>query len=158
MISQPRFVTRIWDIANDQSNSNYDVGNEIIYNTEVLKSNLCDYNDAYILVRADIIIVGDNGSQVALKNCTPFIKCITKIDRTTIDDAGDLDLAMPIYNLLEYSSNYSDTTGSLPSYSKEKANNFNDNIAYTYAFKSFEYKARLLWIIRLLCSCSTLIK
>ena len=46
-----KFVTRKWNIVNDQSNANYDVGNEIIYNTEVLKSNLCDYNDAYILVR-----------------------------------------------------------------------------------------------------------
>ena len=49
--SDSKFVTRKWNIVNDQSNANYDVGNEIIYNTEVLKSNLCDYNDAYILVR-----------------------------------------------------------------------------------------------------------
>ena len=49
--SNSRFVTRKWSIVNDQSNANYDVGNKIIYNTEVLKSNLCDYNDAYILVK-----------------------------------------------------------------------------------------------------------
>ena len=46
-----KFATRKWNIANDNSKSNYDVGNGIIYNREILKSNLCDYNDAYILVK-----------------------------------------------------------------------------------------------------------
>ena len=82
-------------------NPNYDVGNEIIYNTEVLKSDFCDYSSAYILVRGDIRIIGDNRHRVAFTNCAPFIKCITKIDETTINDAEDLDLVMPMYNLLE---------------------------------------------------------
>ena len=56
--SDSKFVTRKWNIVNDQSNANYDVGNEIIYNTEVLKSNFCNYNDAYILVRGNITIIG----------------------------------------------------------------------------------------------------
>ena len=82
--------------------------------SKVLKFSLCDYNDAYILVRGDITIRGCNAAtQVTLKNCTPFIKFITKIDGAIIDDAGDLDLVMPMYNLLEYGSNYSDTAGSL---------------------------------------------
>ena len=51
-------------------------------------------------------------SEVALKNFEPFTKCITKIDETTIDDPENLDLVMPMYNLLEYSSDYSETTGS----------------------------------------------
>ena len=90
------------------------MGNKIIYNTEVSKSNLCDYNDAYILVRRDITIVGRKlKTELALKTCLSFTKCITKIDETTIDDAEDLDLVAAIYNLPEYSSNYSDTTGSL---------------------------------------------
>ena len=80
-----KFVTRKWNIVNDQSNANYDVGNEIIYNTEVLKSNLCDYNDAYILVRGDITVTAAPETQVAFKNCAPYAKCITKIDGTTID-------------------------------------------------------------------------
>ena len=67
--------------------------NETIYNTEVLKSNLCNYNDVYIL------IIGHNVIQVAFKNCASLNKCITKIDGITIDDAEDLDLVMPIYNL-----------------------------------------------------------
>ena len=86
-----------------ESNANYDVGNEIIYHTDVLRSNICDYNDADILVRRDITIIGHQVTQVAFKNCTPFTKCITKIDGTTIDNAEDLDLVMPMHNLLEYS-------------------------------------------------------
>ena len=71
-------------------------------------------------------------------------KCITKIDETTIDDAEDLDLVMPIYNLIEYSSNYSETTGSLWFYSKDEATNFDADIVNTDDFKSFKYKAKLL--------------
>ena len=70
---------------------------------EVLKSYLCDYNDAYILVRSDITIIGYQATQVTLKSCAPFAKYIIKIDRTTIDDAEDLDLVMPMYNQIEYS-------------------------------------------------------
>ena len=85
-----------------------------ISKTEVLKSNLCDYNDAYILVSGDIITTANNhATSIAFKNCAPFTKCITKIDRATTDDAEAIDLVMPMYNLVEYSSNHSDTTGSL---------------------------------------------
>ena len=97
-----KFVTRKWNIVNDHSNANYGVGNEMIFNTEVLKSNLCDYNNAYILVRGNITIIGHQTTAEPFKNCGPFTKCSTKIDGTTIDDAEDLDLAMPVYNLIEY--------------------------------------------------------
>ena len=107
-----KFVSRKWNIVNYQSNTNYDVGNELIYNTEVLKSNLFDYNDAYILAKVDIAVVGHQATQVAFKNCTPFTKCITRIDETTIDGAEDLDLVMPMQNLIGYSSNYSEATRS----------------------------------------------
>ena len=68
----------------------------------------------------------------------------TKIDGTTIDEAEDLDLVMPMYNLIEYSSIYSETTGSLWFYSKDEATDFNADIANTYDFNSFKYKAELL--------------
>ena len=72
--SDSKFVTRKWNIVNDQSNANYDEGNEIIYNLEVLKSNHYDYNEAYNLVRGDIIATGyNNPAPVAFKNCAPFI-------------------------------------------------------------------------------------
>ena len=64
---------------------NYEERNEIIFNTEVLKTNLCDYKDAYILVRCDITIIWHQATQVAFKNCAPFTKCITKIDGTAIN-------------------------------------------------------------------------
>ena len=89
-------MTRNWDIVNDNSKSNYSAGNEITYDIEVLNSNPCDYNDPYILVRgAIIIIIGDQA---------PFIKCLTEIDETAIDDAEDLDSVMAIYNLIEYNN------------------------------------------------------
>ena len=91
---------------------NYDVGNEIIYNTEVLKPNLCDYSNTYILVRGDITVMAAPATQVSFKTFAPFTKCITEIVGKTINDAQDLDLGTPMYNLIEYSSNYSETTGS----------------------------------------------
>ena len=81
--SDSKFVTRKWNNVNDQSNANYDVGNII--------SNLCDY-DAYILVRCNTVTTAHNDpTPVAFKNCATFIKCITKIDGTTTDDAEDLN-------------------------------------------------------------------
>ena len=77
-IYSSKFVTRKWNILNDQSNANYDVGNEIIYNAEVLKLNLCDYNDAQIFLIGDIL----PAAKVSFKNSALFIKCITKNDGT----------------------------------------------------------------------------
>ena len=105
--SESNFLTRNWNIVNNQSNASYDLGNETIYNREVLKSNLCDYNDAYTSVKGNIIITAhNNAAPVAFKNCAKFTKCITKIDGITIDDAEDLYLVTPMCNLIEYSSNY----------------------------------------------------
>ena len=108
-----KLVTRKWNIVNDSSKSNYDATNEITYNTEILESNLRDYNDAYILVRDDVTFIAASATQVAFKNCAPFSKCIPKIDEATIDDAEDLDLVMSMYSAIEHRSNYSKTTGSL---------------------------------------------
>ena len=85
-----KFVTRKWNIVNDNWKANYKEENGIINTTEVLKYNPCDYSNAYILVRGDITIIGYQVTQVALKNCAPFALCITKIDGT-IDDAEDLE-------------------------------------------------------------------
>ena len=137
-----KFVTRKWNIFNDTSNANYYTRDEVIYNAEILKYNLCDYNDAYILVLGDITILGENTTQVAFKDCAPCIKCITQTDGTTIDDAEYLDLFMLVYNLLEYS--YSDTAGSLWFYSKDEVTTFIANITNTNVFKSFKYNAKLL--------------
>ena len=138
------FVTRKWNIVTDDSKANCHVGNEINCNTEVLKSNIYDYNDAYILVRGDITATEAPETQVAFKNWAQFTKCITGIYETTVDNAENLDLVMSMHNLIEYSSNYSETTGSLWFYSKDEATDFNAVIANNNSFKSFEYKTKLL--------------
>ena len=102
-----------------------------------LKSNLSDYNDAYVLVRSNITLIGHQVTHVAFKNCIPFTSCITKINGKTIDDFEYLDLGMPLFSLIEYSSNYSEKTGSLCFYSNDEATDFNANIAKTHNFKSF---------------------
>ena len=131
-----------WNIVNDQPNANYDVRNEIS-TSQVLKSNLCEFNDAYILVRGGTTINEHNATQVVFKNCAPNTKCITKIDGTIIGDAGDSNLVIPLYNLIEHSSEYPETMGSLWFYSKDEATKSGADIA-NKKFKSFEYKAKLL--------------
>ena len=95
-----KFVTVKWYIVNDQLDTNYDIGNEIIYNAEALKYNLCDQNIVYILVRVNITIIGHQVTQVTQKSCAPFSKYITEPDETRKGDAEDLDLVMPIHNLI----------------------------------------------------------
>ena len=110
----------------------------------MLKSSLCDYGDAYILVKGKITITraGDGAGArraderykgVACKNCVPFINCISKISNTQIDNAKDIDIVMPMYNLKEYSDNYAKTSGSLWQYYRDEPNN---NLADSELFKS----------------------
>ena len=132
-----KFSTRNWSNVSNQSNANYCIGNKLIYNSGVLKYNLYDYNDGYILIKGNITILGHNVTLAAFKICAPFIKCITKVDGTVIDNSEDLHLVMQIHNLLECSSNYFDTTGSLWFYSKDKASSFKNDIAN---INNFNYK------------------
>ena len=82
--------------------------------TRSIESSLCDYSDAYILVIGSITVTGGNTKKkVDFKNCAPFKKCRTEINETFVDDADFINIAMPMYNLIEYSNNYSDTSGSL---------------------------------------------
>ena len=95
--SHSKFVSGSWVIVNDQWNANDSVGNEIIYITELLQSNLGDCNVAYSLIRGDVTITGRNAeTQAAFKNCAPFDTFIKKVDETTIDHAEDLDLVTPM--------------------------------------------------------------
>ena len=100
---------------NDESRGTY-TGEEIKFKTTMLRSNLCDYADAYILVKGTITITGDGDDDeekqadernkgVILKNCAPFTKCISRINNTDIDNARDIDIVIPMYNLIEYSDN-----------------------------------------------------
>ena len=110
----------------DQSGKNYRPNKEIRIKTSMLRSDLCDFNDAYIIVKGNITLEGDNDANernkdLTFKNNTPFIKCISKINGVKIDNAEDLDVVMPMYNLLEYSKNYRKTTGSLWNYYRDES-------------------------------------
>ena len=94
-----KFVTRKWNIVNDNSKSIYTAANEINYNTEILKSNFCDYDDAYILVAGDFTVVAASTTEVAFKDCAPFTKYIIKNHGTTIHDAENLGLVMSVANV-----------------------------------------------------------
>ena len=94
------FANRKWNNINGQWYRNYDVGNKFIYIVKILKSNFCNYNDAFILVRVNIIITRyNNPTKIAFENFAPFIKCIKQIDEATTDDAEDLDMVMLVYNV-----------------------------------------------------------
>ena len=111
----------------------------------MLKSSLCDYSDAYILVSGSATIIGaeadDNAKRldkrnngVIFKNCEQFSDCISEINSTQIDNAKELDAVMPMYNFIEYSNNYSKTSGRLWQYYRD---NQNDKIVN---FESLKFK------------------
>ena len=113
----PKSATKRWYIIHDQNSGGNPYGDgknnvSIKYDTKVIKANLCDYSEAYILVTGDIKNKPAN-STVAFKNCAPFRTCNVNINDEYVDQAEYLDVVMPMYNLLEYSNNYQDTTGSL---------------------------------------------
>ena len=143
-INQPsKFRTKNWVEVNDQSRGTY-TSYDIKFKTTMLRSNLCDYEDAYILVKGTITITGvgnddatkqadERGKGVTFKNCAPFTKCISRINNTDIYNAQGIHIVMPIYNLIEYSDNYLKTSGSLWQYYKDEPN---DNIADSESFQS----------------------
>ena len=139
----PRFVTKKWIDVYDQSRGNYNVNKEIRIKTSMLRSDLCDYSDAYIVVKGDITLEGDNDANkrnknLAFKNNAPFVNCISKINGMKIDNAEDLDDVMPMYNLLEYSKNHRKTTGSLWNYYRDEPSN-----PLSSNSESFKYKTSI---------------
>ena len=143
-----KFATRKWYFINDQNNTDYDDGDEnvatIKFETKVIKSNLCDYSDAYILVTGDITATGgDANTKVAFKNCAAFTKSVIHINNEHAGNADNVLFAMPMYNLIEYSDNYLDTSGSLWQFKRDKQNMANGNPANvtTADSSSFKYKS-----------------
>ena len=109
-----KLPTRKWYVINNQNNTDYGEGNEdsttVKFETKVIKSNLCDYSDAHILVTGNMTATGgDVNTRVAFKNCAPFTKRITHINDEQVDNADNFDIIMPMYNLTEYSNNHSGT-------------------------------------------------
>ena len=126
--NQPsKFRTKSQVEINHESRGGYNVNSQIKFKTTILKSSLCDYSDAYILVKGTITVnntgtdtAPDNrNKKVIFKNCALFTNCISEINNTQIDNAKDIDIVMPMYNLIEYSDNYSKTSGSLWQYCKD---------------------------------------
>ena len=102
-----KFVTKKWIKVNELSSSQYFVNKNRRFKTSMLRSHLCDYSNAYIVFKKIISVTGTNDNKRS--NNAPFRSCISKINNTFIDNAEDLDIVMPMYNLLEYSDNYSMT-------------------------------------------------
>ena len=129
-----KFRTKNWVEINDESRGTYTT-NDNRYKTTMLRSSLFDYADAYILAKGPRKITGNaqpepdpttpriaaqllaarqankRDKSVIFKNCASFTKCISRINNTDIDNAKDADIVMPMYNLIEYSDNYSKTSG-----------------------------------------------
>ena len=132
--NQPsKFRTNNWVEINDESRGAYIFNSQIKSKTTMLKSSSCDYSDAYILVKEKITVTwaGDNtvtrqadggDKGVAFKNCAPFTNCISEINNTQIDNAKGIDIVMPMYNLIEYSDNYTKTSESLWQYYRDESN------------------------------------
>ena len=138
-----KFRTTNWVEINYESRGNY-ANSDIRFKTTMLRSNLCDYADSCILDKGTITITGagddaaatqadERNKEATLKNCAPITTCISRINNTDIGNAHNTDIVMPMYNLIEYSDNYSKTSGSLWQYYKDDPN---DNLTDSESFKS----------------------
>ena len=118
--NQPfKFKTKNWVEINDTSRGPCNLNNQIKFKTTMLKSSLCDYSDAYILIEGTITVnntaaadadANNTNKKVMFKNCAPFTNCMSEINNTIADNTKDIDIVMPMYNLIEYSDNHSKTS------------------------------------------------
>ena len=116
-----KFATKKWYVIDSESKGVYSCENPIKFLISLLESSLCDYYGAYVFVTGNIAVTGaNNNTKVAFKNCAPFRKCRTEINETFINEAEHINIAMPMYNLIEYSDNYSDTSGSLWQFKRDE--------------------------------------
>ena len=153
-----KFVTRDDYVRVNSLSNTYNENKSIRFKTPMLQPGLCDYADAYILVSGTITVEADHigagvdenrdrkNRPLILKYNAPFISCITKINNELIEDAEDLDIVIPMYNLLEYSKNYRKTIGSLYNYYRDElTNDGNDNFANRNVVNSnaFNYKNKI---------------
>ena len=147
-----KFVTREYVTVNSLLDT-YNENKSIRFKTPMLRSNLYDYSDAYILVKGTITVAGNNlrdrqDRSLILKNNAPFFSCKTGINGELIEDADDLDIVIPIYNLLEYSKNYRKTIGSLYNYYRDELSNDTDNNQFNNIkvvnSNTFKYKNKII--------------
>ena len=132
-IDSKHFANKKWYIINDENNTNYGVNKDTVannpdtikYDTRVLKTNFCDYADAYSLIDGTIRAEAANAANsaattLALQNCAPFTKCNLEVNDEHVDTAENLDIVMPMYNLIEYSDNYQDSSSALYQYKRDE--------------------------------------
>ena len=148
----PRFITTKQVEVHDESGKSYSINKQIRFKTSMIRSNLNDYSDAYIVVKRTITIRRLNNNafdkKLAFKNNVPFISRMSKTNNVLIDNAEDLDVVMPMYNFIEYSKNYSKTSGSLWNHYRDKPNvvqgGADNNITYSIKdSKSFDYQTKI---------------
>ena len=130
----PRFITKNWIEVHNKSGERYSTNKHIRFKTSMLRSDLCDFSDACIVVKGKITVSANGrdrdemNRQVILKNNAPFISCISEINGVLVENAEDLDIVMPMYNLLKYSKNYSKASASLWNYYRDElTEETNDN-------------------------------
>ena len=121
--NQPtKFRTKNQVEISDESSGTYNTNSQIRFETSMLRPILCDYSDTYILVKGTITVANnaaagqaanDVDKKVIFKNCVPFTTCISRINNAQINDAPYIDVVMTMHNLIEYSDNYSKTSGVL---------------------------------------------
>ena len=155
--NQPsKFKTKNWVEINDELRGTYNINSQIKFKTTMLKSSLCDYSDAYILAKGTITVnntadadagANNTNKKLIFKNCAPFTNCISEINNIQVDNAKDLDIIMPMYNLMKYSDNYSKTPGSLWQYFKDihavDNNNAIVNFTENNLTNSFNFKVKM---------------
>ena len=118
---ESKFATKKWYVIDSQTTKGkYKQGDTIKFEAETIKSSLCDYSDAFILVTGNIVVSAGNNTDVTFKNCAPSSTCKTVIKDVYIDEVNYIYITMPMCNLFEYSNNYSDTSGSLCSLKEMK--------------------------------------
>ena len=123
-----------------------DVHSTVKFDREIVRPFLCDYSDVYILVTGNIKVQnGNDATRVAIKNCHPFTRATFKMNNEQYDTAENLDLTMNLYNMLEYSDSYADTSGSLYQYKRPEPRDSNDNVVNLgTALSSFKYQSGLV--------------
>ena len=118
---ESKFATKKWYFIDSQTTKGkYKQGDTINFETETIKSSLCDYSGVFILVTGNITVAANNDADVTFKDCAPFSTGTTKINDVFVDEANHIFIAMPMYNLIECSNNYSDTSGSLWQFKRDE--------------------------------------
>ena len=141
---ESKFATKKWSVIGSQkTKGKYKQGDVVKLETETIKSSLFDNPDAFILITGNIAVTAGNDTDVAFKNCASFSTCTTKFNDIFVYQANHIYIAMPTYNLIEYSDNYSDTSGSLRQFKRDEVLVNNVDLTIDNS-QSFKYKAALV--------------